>query len=137
MSKSLVCALLATWGAAVHAASPFAQWREWPAAPQWSEDAPTLERATFAALDKDFDLLLSREEAAASRPVAIISRITTSTATAGSRRSSSTMRSAAYGLPAGGKRLSCRNLGGHVDVTEQLILGCGIANGREEFVRTY
>lgn len=71
MSKSLVLAVLAAWGTAVHAALPFAQWREWPPAPQWSEAAPMLERATFAALDKDFDFLLSRDEAAASRPVAI------------------------------------------------------------------
>lgn len=74
-SRSLAFALLAACGAAVHAASPLAQWREWPPAAQWSaqgsEEPASLARASFVALDKDFDFLLSREEAAASRPVAI------------------------------------------------------------------
>ncbi len=49
----------------------FAQWHEWPPAPQWSEGLPVLQRASFGALDKNFDFALSREEAAASRPVAL------------------------------------------------------------------
>ena len=66
MRKLVVLALLA-----IAAAPSFAQWREWPPAPQWSEALPALQRASFGALDKNFDFALSREEAAASRPVAL------------------------------------------------------------------
>ncbi|HEU4442570.1 MAG TPA: hypothetical protein VFR83_11145 [Burkholderiales bacterium] len=59
-------ALLAT-----AAAPSLAQWRDWPPAPQWSEGLPALQRASFGALDRNFDFALSREEAAASRPVAL------------------------------------------------------------------
>ncbi len=67
MRRLLVLALLA-----ISTAPSFAQWREWPAATQWSDGRPALlQRATFGSLDKNFDFTLSREEAAASRPVAL------------------------------------------------------------------
>lgn len=66
MRKLFLLALLATV-----AAPSLAQWREWPPAPQWSESLPALPRASFGALDKNFDFTLSREEAGASRPVAL------------------------------------------------------------------
>lgn len=68
MTRLLLLALLAVSNGAI------AQWRDWPPDPQWSthvtEEPPPLQRATFAALDTDFDFRLSREEAALSRPVA-------------------------------------------------------------------
>jgi hypothetical protein len=70
VSRFLVSTFVAACVGAVQAAPPWPQWREWPPAPQWSEPTRTLQRASFAALDRNRDFTLSREEAAASRPVA-------------------------------------------------------------------
>jgi hypothetical protein len=73
-TTAAVALLLAAGGTGLHAAGPVT-WPEWPPPPQWAESRPwregpqVIERASFGALDINYDFFLSREEAAASPAV--------------------------------------------------------------------
>ena len=72
----LSTALLAAAAFGAAAADPVTEWPDWPPDPGWTAQRPwgeaprVIPRATFGALDTDYDFSLSREEAAASPSVA-------------------------------------------------------------------